>query len=141
MNYLLDTCVLSEFVKPAPLDNVQVWLAGQEESRLFVSAITLAELHRGVARMAPSRRRQELDSWLERVTAGFDDRILPFTRHTASCWGSLCATAESRGKPLSLADSLIAASALEHGLTLVTRNERDFISTPVTLFNPWTVQD
>lgn len=137
MDYLLDTCVLSEFVKKAPADSVLAWMAVVAEQQLFVAAITLAELHRGVARLPPSKRKQDLAAWLRQLETSFADRVLPFTLRTASYWGELMATAEGRGQKLAAFDSLIAATALEHGLLLVTRNEKDFSAAPVVLVNPW----
>lgn len=140
MDFLLDTCVLSEFVKPQPSALVQNWMAAQAEDRLFVAALSLAELHRGVARLPASKRRQELAAWLTQLEAGFADRVLPFTGQTAGYWGVLAARAESRGEKLSAFDSLIAATAAEHGLALVTRNEKDFAAAAVVLINPWLLE-
>lgn len=75
--------------------------------------------------------------WLTQLEAGFADRVLPFTQQTATYWGALAARAESRGEKLSAFDSLIAASAVEHGLALVTRNDKDFAAAAVVLINPW----
>lgn len=141
MAYLLDTCVLSEFVKAEPSAAAQAWIARQNEETLFMAAISLAELHRGVARLPDSRRKTDLDAWLARLEASLDKRILPFTQKTAAWWGHLYAAAEIRGQKPALADSLIAATALEHGLTLVTRNEKDFTALPVLLLNPWNAPD
>ena len=137
MNYLLDTCVLSGLVKPRPAAPVLAWMAEQHAPQLFVSAITLAELKRGVTKLAPSRRQDELSHWLVQLAAGFDDRVLAFDEHTATHWAMLCANAESMGKPLAAFDSLIAATALQHQLCLVTRNLKDFDRPGLTLFNPW----
>ena len=137
MKYLLDTCLLSELVKTSPEPAVLSWMAGRKESELFVSTITIAELHRGVAKLPASRRRSSLSVWLEQLEAGFDERVLPFTSDTAHVWAGMCAQAESEGKPLAAFDSLIAATALTHGLCLVTRNVRDFAQAPVEVLNPW----
>lgn len=137
MKYLLDTCLLSELVRPAPQQAVRDWMQDRASSDLFVCAVTLGELERGVVRLQPSRRRDELTAWLASVQAGFGQRCLPFTRETASYWARLCAKAEAAGKPMAAFDSLIAATALEHGLALVTRNVSDFVSAPVVLVNPW----
>lgn len=137
MNYLLDTCLLSELVKPSPEPAVLDWMRGRTESELFVSAMTLAELQRGVAKLPGSRRRDELSVWLQQLEAGFEERVLPFTRQTASVWAQMCSRAELEGKTMAAFDSIIAATALEHGLALVTRNVRDFSHAPVVLINPW----
>lgn len=137
MKFLLDTCLLSELVKPAPSTAVLEWLKVQDERNLFVAAITLAELGRGVARLGVSRRRNELSAWLDSTQRQFGDRVLAFTKETASYWAQMCAQAEAAGKPMAAFDSLIAATALEHGLGLVTRNTADFSAAPVVLCNPW----
>ena len=137
MKYLLDTCLLSELVRPAPHAAVLGWMGARASSDLFVSALTLAELERGIVRLQPSRRQSELATWLTSVQAGFGQRTLAFTRDTAGYWARLCAQAEAAGKPMAAFDSLIAATALEHGLAVVTRNVSDFASAPVVLINPW----
>lgn len=137
MKYLLDTCLLSELIKPSPEPAVLSWMHERNESELFISAMTLGELHRGVARLPNSRRRNDLSTWLQQLETGFEDRVLSFTQETAGAWAQMCATAESKGKPMAAFDSIIAATALEHSLTLVTRNIRDFEHAPVVLINPW----
>jgi toxin FitB len=139
VKYLLDTCLLSELVRPAPNPAVLNWVGARASAELFVSALTLAELERGIVRLSPSRRQSELATWLSSVQAGFGQRILAFTRDTAGYWARLCAQAEAAGKPMAAFDSLIAATALEHGLSVVTRNVSDFASAPVVLINPWEV--
>jgi predicted nucleic acid-binding protein len=113
-------------------------MAGRKESELFVSAITMAELHRGRGQELPgSRRRSSLSAWLEQLEAGLEERMLPFTCDTAHVWVGMCAQAESESKPMAGFGSLIAATALAHGLCLVTRNVRDFAQVPVEVLNPW----
>jgi len=137
MKYLLDTCVLSELVKAEPEPAVLDWVAAREEQDLFVATLSLAELHRGVARLPRSKRRTALADWLKRVEAGFEGRVLPFTQTTAHAWAEMTARAEARGKSMAAFDSLIAAVALEHNLLLVTHNVRDFAATDLKLVNPW----
>ena len=137
MKYLLDTCLLSELVKPAPAPTVLDWLQAQDETQLFMAAITLAELQRGVARLPVSRRRTELEVWLANVQQQFGDRVLAFTADTASYWAPMCAQAQNKGQTMAAFDSLIAATAVEHGLALVTRNVADFAAAPVVRVNPW----
>lgn len=137
MKYLLDTCVLSEFVKPAPHGAVLAWVDSRAENDLFVAAMTLAELRRGVARLPVSRRKSELSVWLENLQASLGERILPFTGDTAGYWGEMCARVEAAVKPMAAFDSIIAATAVEHGLALVTRNVQDFAVAPLMLVNPW----
>lgn len=137
MKYLLDTCLLSELVKPVPHAAVLEWMAAQQAENLFVSAMTLGELERGVMKLPPSRRRNELTTWLTQVALDFEDRVLPFGRETAHVWADMCARAEAKGRPLAAFDSIIAATALQQGLTVATRNERDFEPAGVPLMNPW----
>lgn len=137
MRFLLDTCVLSELVKPVPEPNVLTWMRARQNDELFISAITLAELQRGAAKLPVSRRRDELSVWLQQLEAGFEDRVLPFTGATAHYWAQMCVKAEAKGLSMAAFDSIIAATALEHGMALVTRNVRDFTQAPVVLINPW----
>jgi hypothetical protein len=137
VKYLLDTCVLSELVKPAPNAQVLAWMGAQQEISLFVSTMSLAELHKGVARLTTSKRKDDLSAWLTQLEAGFETRALPFQIDTAKNWAAMCATAEAIGKPLAAFDSIIAATALQHGLVLVTRNVKDFAACGVALLNPW----
>ena len=137
MKFLLDTCVLSELVKSKPEPSVLAWINTRKESELHVAAMTLGELQRGVARLPLSRRKTELTDWLEKLRIGFEGRIFPFTAETAVCWGEMCARAESDGRTLAAFDSIIAATAMEHRLVLVTRNEQDFSKVPIALINPW----
>ena len=137
MRFLLDTCFLSELIKHAPESRVLQWMERRDDQTLFVSAMTFAELQRGVARLAESKRRAELTRWLEQLEANFSDRVLPFTLATSRYWATMCAQAEAAGRSIAAFDSIIAASALEHGLALVTRNVRDFSQAPVVVVNPW----
>ena len=137
MKYLLDTCVLSELVKPTPELKVVAWINAQPEDSLFVSSITLAELLKGIAKLQDSQRKTALTEWVCKIQEEMTDRILPFEHPTAHYWANMCAKAEKSGKPLSAFDSLIASTAIEHGLVIVTRNTRDFESAPVMLINPW----
>jgi predicted nucleic acid-binding protein len=137
VKYLLDTCLLSELVKAQPDPKVLESLNARAEKALYVAAMTLAELHRGVARLPDSRRKHELAKWLVQLQAGFNERVLPFTQETATYWGELCVRAEAQGRSLAAFDSIIAATAIEHGLVLVTRNERDFANVPLVVINPW----
>lgn len=139
MKYLLDTCVLSELVKTAPEARVLAWINARAENDLHVAAMSLAELRRGVARLPASCRKTELMAWLEQLQAGFADRILPFTRETAAYWGEMCARVEADGRTMAAFDSIIAATAVEHGLVLVTRNDRDFVAALPVVFNAWTI--
>ncbi len=141
MRYLLDTCILSELVKPEPNPAVLRWTGDRQPNALFISAMTLAELHRGVERLPASRRQIELTAWLQQLESDFEKRVVAFTQSTAHYWANMCAKAQAAGQTMSAVDSIIAASALEHGLTLVTRNVSDFAQAPVILVNPWLESD
>ena len=137
MNYILDTCVLSETIKPMPDPALVQWLQAQRTDGLFISTFTLGELRKGIGRLPPGIKRHDLQIWLAKLADSFQDRFLSFDEECAMLWGGLCASSESAGTPLPVIDGLIAAVALQHGGTLVTRNERDYIRTGVPLLNPW----
>ena len=138
MNWLLDTCVISEVRKKIPSPKVLAWLGRQEESGLFLSALTISELHTGAVRLDDSKRRDQLLDWIHReLVARFHRRILPVDETVAIQWGDLMAAAENRGQPVPTLDSLIAATAMAHGLTVVTRNTTDINRTGADSFNPW----
>jgi len=137
MKYLLDTCVLSELVKPDPNAAVVAWLGQRAASDLYTAAMVIAELKRGIAKLSASRRKQELSDWLAKLQVAFDSRVVPFTVQTAEHWAEMCARAESVGRTIAAYDSIIAACAVENGLVLVTRNVQDFAFAPVMTINPW----
>jgi predicted nucleic acid-binding protein len=139
MNYLLDTCVISELVAKQPNPQVIAWVDRIEETRLYLSVITIGEIRKGIEKLPDSRRRTTLREWLaDQLLVRFGERILPLDLQALLEWGRLTATLEAKGKPMAAIDSLIAASALARGLALVTRNEADFKHAGVTIINPWT---
>ena len=136
--FLLDTNVISELVKPQPEANVTAWIEDTDESLLYLSVLTLGEIRRGIAVLAQSRRRATLEAWLDRDLRGrFEDRILPVDQEVADRWGLLTAAARTSGIILPVIDGLLAATALEHNLTLVTRDTGQIPSMGVAVFNPW----
>jgi predicted nucleic acid-binding protein len=138
LNFLLDTNMVSEWVKPAPDGGVMAWLAQADEDRVFISVITLAELRHGVERLPSGARRDRLDAWLtQQVPARFETRVLPVDALIANAWGRLMARGQALGRPVGTMDAFIAATAESHGLTLVTRNVRDFEPLGIPLVNPW----
>lgn len=138
MTHLLDTVVVSEWTKPVPDPNVVAWLASQEESDLFLSVATLAELRRGIEAMPVGRRRDRLDVWLSHdLTERFAARTLVIDRRIAETWGVLAAGVTRASRTVGPIDVFLAATATVHGLTLVTRNVRDFSTFDVPLVNPW----
>ncbi len=137
-NYLLDTCVVSEFVKPKPDKKVLDWLNAIDADRLYLSAVTVGEVQRGIAGLPASNRRTKLESWLQDdLATQFAGRILPMDHETFMTWGQMIARLKSRGRPMSVMDSLIAATVAHHKMVLVTRNILDFESAGISLFNPW----
>jgi predicted nucleic acid-binding protein len=139
MSFLLDTNVVSEWVKPRPNAGVVAWLAEIDEDRVFVSVITLAEMRYGIERMAAGSRRRRLDEWLrDELPVRFEGRVLSIDSAIADAWGKVVARSESLGRPIGVADAFIAATVEVHGLTLVTRNASDFKATLKAIVNPWT---
>ena len=135
MSYLLDTNVLSELIRPKPNPNVVAWFKPLPAETLHVSVLTLGELRQGVENTVNSIRREKLRLWLETVVAGwFGNRVLPVDAAIADRWGRLIA---ATARPLPAVDSLVAATALVHGLRIVTRNVRDFNLPGVDVIDPW----
>ena len=137
MAFLLDTCLLSEFFKKQPDSRVSDWFAEQLPDTLFLSVLTIGELRKGLLRLPQSRKKTEIAKWINDVKVFYGRRILNFGLTTTEIWARIRAQSESVGKPLSMIDSLIAASAVEHQLTVATRNVRDFERCGVETFNPW----
>jgi len=135
--FLLDTNIPSEFRNPRPEPRVVKWVDSVAEDSVFISVVTLGEIRKGCELLDAGKRRKELD-WLEvEVREWFAGRILPVTDAIAERWGRLEAQRQRLGLPLNTADGQIAATALEHGLTLVTRNVNDFRDLGVVVLNPW----
>lgn len=138
MNFLLDTNIVSEWVKPRPYPGVVAWLAEADEDRVFVSVVTLAELRYGVERMAAGSRRSRLDEWLrDELPLRFQGRVLAIEAAVADMWGKIAVRSESAGKRIGVMDRFIAATAEAHDLTLVTRNASHFESLVRSILNPW----
>jgi toxin FitB len=138
MKFLLDTCVISELTKPEPSTEVLQWLAAQDEYNLYICAPTIGELQRGIEKLAHGKHQRFLQEWLKNnVIARFAERIIAVDTEIALHWGILQAHAAQLGKSLPIIDSMIAATALFHGMTLVTRNGKDFEASGAKLFNPW----
>ncbi|AUM00574.1 VapC toxin family PIN domain ribonuclease [Rhodocyclaceae bacterium] len=135
MSYLVDTNVLSELRRRDPDANVVRWLEGRPATTLYLSVLTLGELRKGIEALAEGARKRRLLDWLEVELPGFfTGRVLPVDARVADRWGYLVAQA---GRPLPAIDSLLAATALTHGLTLVTRNLRDFRYPGLAVIDPW----
>ncbi len=136
--FLLDTNVISELVKPRPEPAVVRWVEESDENLLYLSVLTLGEIRKGVAALPQSARRVELEAWLESdLRLRFSKRILAIDEDIADRWGILAGQAQKDGRELPVIDGLLAATAIHHNLTLVTRNTSDIASTGTLLFNPW----
>jgi len=138
MSFLLDTTVVSEWVKSHPNRGVATWLAQVDEDRVFISVVTLAELRYGIERMPAGSRRKRLDEWLrDELPLRFEGRVLSIDPIVADGWGKVVARSEAAGRPISAMDALIAATAETHDMTLVTRNTSDFEASLRHIINPW----
>ncbi|MES2260117.1 MAG: type II toxin-antitoxin system VapC family toxin [Pseudomonadota bacterium] len=136
MSYLLDTNVLSELRRKIPDAGVVDWMARRPASTLYLSVLTFGELRKGVGGVADAGRRAALLDWLEtELPAFFTGRILPVDVQVADRWGRMVAAA---GRPVPAIDSLIGATAAHYGLSLVTRNVRDYADLGLDIINPWT---
>jgi predicted nucleic acid-binding protein len=132
--YLIDTVVLSELRKPKRDARLATWIERQRTTDLFVSVVTIGEIERGIARQRTTDPdfATALAVWLDRLLALYNERILPFDLQIARRWGQLSAALGNDS-----ADLMISATALEHGLTVVTRNVSDFEPTGVATLNPF----
>ena len=137
MNYLLDTCVISELVKPSPDTNVIDWLGNTPSERLYLSVITIGEVRKGLTKLSDSKRKDLLANWLNSLLEDYNNRIYPINLTVAENWGIIQGKAEKKGTPMASIDSLIAATAYTYNLVLVTRNVRDFEASNLPLRNPW----
>jgi len=136
--FLLDTNIPSETLRLVPNANVSAWLQSQRQEVQFVSVVTIGELRRGTTLLSHSAKRTQLEHFIDVVIPlWFSDRVLPVTRAIAERWGVLDAQRQAAGRPLGVADGMIAATAMEHSLILVTRNSKDYQGLNITLFNPW----
>lgn len=142
MSFLLDTNVISEWVKPEPNPQVVAWLNEVAEDRVFLSVAALAEVRRGIELMPPGKRRDRLASWLtDDLPVRFEGRILDIDGRIADAWGILMARGQKAGINLSTLDAFFAATAEVHRLTLVTRNVQDFLKLGIPLLNPWQAEE
>jgi predicted nucleic acid-binding protein len=136
--FLLDTNIPSELTKPMPDSQVSIWVDAQDNASLYLSVVSVGELRRGFTVLPQSKRRMQLEQWFEQYLLPlFANRVLPVTQSIGDRWGVLGGECQLRGTPLNTADGMIAATALEHDLTVVTRNVKDFAGLGVTVFNPW----
>jgi len=134
---LLDTCVLSELRHPKGHPGVRQAVDGLDGESLFVSVISIGEIWKGIALLAESRKKRALKTWLQTLERTFADQLLSIDLETCRIWGELTAATQKAGRTVHAADGLIAATALRHGLHVMTRNTHDFEPTGVLLLNPW----
>jgi predicted nucleic acid-binding protein len=136
--FLLDTNCISELVRPKPEPRVLEWMESADETMLYLSVLTLGEIRKGAAGLTQGRNRTRLEAWLEvDLQARFAGRILPIDAAIADRWGLISADGKRRGKPIPVIDGLLAATALEHSLTIVSRDASGFTNAPVPVLNPW----
>lgn len=144
MKYLLDTCFISELVRTRPDAKVLEWVRERDEIALYLSALTFGEIEKGIAKLAANQkadqkaRREKLETWLrEDLRKRFEGRILPVSDEICLRWGRISADAELQGAKVPVIDGLLAATALVHGLTVVTRNAADIERVGAKIVNPW----
>lgn len=138
MNFLLDTCVISELVSRQPHPGVVEWLHNLDSSRAFLSVLMIGEIQKGIEKLPDSKRKEILRAWLrDELLVRFRGRLVALDVEILMTWGTLAGRLGIQGKPMPPMDSLFAATALHHDFTFVTRNEEDFFRSGVKLFNPW----
>lgn len=138
MSYLLDTCVISEALSKKPNSKVLDFVDALDSDDVYLSVITIGELFKGIEKLPDSRRKTELHEWFtDELLVRYDGKVFPLDVEILMTWGALIARLEANGCPMPAIDSLIAATALAHNLTLVTRNVADFENAGIEIVNPW----
>jgi hypothetical protein len=139
VTFLLDTNFVSEWAKPQPDPGVVAWIGVVDENSVFISVVTLSELRFGIEILPKGIRKSRLDTWLTKeLVPRFETRTLIVDPDTADIWGRITARRRAAGRPISVTDAFIAATAEQHDLTVITRNVADFSGVGVPLINPWT---
>jgi len=136
MKVLIDTCVMSELRKPHPDPRVTRAVSGLAEGDLHLSVITVGELLKGIHRLPQGKKRASLEAWFAQIEAFYGSRILPIDAATARTWGEITARSASMGYSIPMADGLIAATAITHGMHIMTRNTPDFAVTGALIIDP-----
>lgn len=138
MNFLLDTCVISELIKPNPDKNLVAWVLSQDESCLYLSVLTIGEIYKGIAKLQTKEKKSKLIKWVESdLFIRFYKRILPVDEKVAKNWGELEGELESQGIKMPTIDGLLAATAFCYNMSFVTRNISDIKTNKIKLINPW----
>ncbi len=137
MKYLLDTCIISELIKPFPDKKIISWLKNEPSQSLFLSVITIGEIRKGLSKLPVSVKKEKLTVWLNILLEEYGERILTIDLSVAENWGEIQGRAEKAGTPMLSIDGLIAAITYTNNMTLVTRNENDFIAANIPILNPW----
>ena len=137
MSFLLDTNVISEPRQKQPNKLVLEWLDAQDETKLFLSVLTVGEIRKGITRLDSGKKKAQLEKWLEKLRNRFARRILSLSEKTFLVWGKMSGEFEKKGIMRPAFDSLLEATALEHDLIFVTRNVKNFHGSQVTILNPW----
>jgi len=138
VNCLIDTCVISELTKKKPDHQAVRWISSVDESKLFISVLTIGELHKGIEKLPYGKKKEQLLQWVnESLQERFSGRIVSFDLHAATAWGKIQAKAEAAGRALPVIDGMIAATAMANGLAVATRNISDMEASGAFLINPW----
>lgn len=138
MSWLLDTNVICEPTRRAPSRRVVEWLRSVAASGCHASILTMGEIRRGILRLPASARRRKLEKWMhDELRPAFAGRVIAVGEEEIAAWAELLAGLEKRGRSMPAIDSLIAATALAHDLTVATRNTDDFAGSGVRVFDPW----
>ena len=138
MNYLLDTCVISELIKPKPSSRVIKWLHTCQDENLFLSSLTIGEIQKGISKLPNSQKKSNLQDWIDsELITRFDKRILGVDIKVAQKWGEIQAFTEMDGTKMPVIDSLIASIGIVYDMTVVTRDSGGMKKSGVRLFNPW----
>lgn len=138
MAWLIDTCVLSEPTRKLPNPRVAAFVGKLDFAETYISVISVAEIWKGIKKLPPSRRRNMLEDWLKnKLLPNFSNAPIPIDLDVAWKWGELRASLDAEGNAMPAVDCILAATALTHDLTFVTRNEVHFAHCGVRVFNPW----
>jgi len=138
MKYLLDTCVISELIKKTPSKQVVCWISEIPETNLYISVLTIGEIHKGIEKLPESKKKEKLHKWVNfDLQERFKNRIINLDLQVATTWGKIQAQSELAGKAMPAIDGLIIATGISHDLIVVTRNIPDMEIKGISLLNPW----